>query len=178
MIYPYLHTISLPELRWQGTNIFLHLDPFAFISVPTSLPASVLFLLIFMFLGNKCLSSAQSGSRMHSFPVPPDIFHRLSLPFSIFVSTYMNLACKIFTFHTGAIFHKLKTNTSRDKGICHLTNILISPIQRCYVPVPWDFPWKDRMTTSYVSLLFITPYLYARTSTILWNIWIMIWPRS
>jgi hypothetical protein len=150
---PYIYVITLPAFRWRGTNIDVYLDLFAFIFIPTSLLAFVLFLLIFMFSGNKCLSSEQAGSRIEFISSPSRLLCRLSLPSIHLISTYMNLAWKLFTFHTEVIFLKLKTRTLREEGVCDLTNVLISSIESCYLAVPWESPYKDRMTSSYVSLL-------------------------
>jgi hypothetical protein len=96
-----------------------------------------------MFFGNirrQCSSSWLLVTVRHYHPVH-------------LISTYMNLTCKIFTIHTEAIFHKLRRETFRDNGICDLTNVLISPVERCCFPVRWDSANKYRKASSCISLL-------------------------
>ncbi|KAJ9573978.1 hypothetical protein L9F63_008636 [Diploptera punctata] len=54
-----------------------------------------------------------------------------------------------FAFHTEAInVYPTIEQTFTDKAKCDLTEILIFPIERGYMPVPWGSPHKERITYS------------------------------
>ncbi|XP_069694846.1 uncharacterized protein [Periplaneta americana] len=57
---------------------------------------------------------------------------------------------ELFAFHTEAInVYPMIEQTFSDKGKCDLTEILIFPIERGYMPVPWGSPHKERITYSF-----------------------------
>ncbi|PSN32159.1 Ionotropic receptor 75v [Blattella germanica] len=56
----------------------------------------------------------------------------------------------LFAFHTEAInVYPTIEATFTDQAKCDLTEILIFPIERGYMPVPWGSPHKERITYSF-----------------------------
>jgi hypothetical protein len=138
----------------------------------------MLFFLIFMFSGNKCLSSAQSGSRMHSFLVSPYIFLP-SVVTILYIYQYLHESgLKALHVSHWSYIPQIKNKTierQRDMPPDEYSDLSNWELLcACTLGIS-----MRRLQYLLLCLTFIiTPYLHAGTSTTLWNIWIMICARS
>ncbi|KAJ4446853.1 hypothetical protein ANN_13552 [Periplaneta americana] len=87
-------------------------------------------------------------------PLVQELYHKKMAPpkkgyFSREIGLH-KVHTELFAFHTEAInVYPMIEQTFSDKGKCDLTEILIFPIERGYMPVPWGSPHKERITYSY-----------------------------